>query len=294
MWRSCWPTRRSPRLKARAENHLLGEPGVIPRRAGLARIHRWRFPKSPPAPRMLLPAAKTGIRRSIDHWLDTLHVQRRSSANSMVQSYFGSRGGEEDTVPVQRAFDEDVTRLYRCIVSIGWTAPIRRAVAATRSPVERRLRHPPVFAICETARHKVFGRVLTWRTGFSPTATSGDSPARRTRGRSTAARGARSGSLPSSARAPSVAASWQRSFVSIASSPQGSSIPWGTRSARAFRPALARIRGSCSSSGGPHAHLSPNDRANATDASVGETDAARDSDRSNHNFPQVAIPHPSG
>lgn len=66
----------APSVKVRAYNHLLGETGVSFRgNARLAGAYRRRFPKSLQAALVLLPAANTAVRRSLDQWFDTLGVQ---------------------------------------------------------------------------------------------------------------------------------------------------------------------------------------------------------------------------
>jgi LysR family transcriptional activator of nhaA len=104
---------------------------------------------------VLLPAANTAIRRSIDHWLDTLGVRPDILGefdDSELLSEFGVAG--EGIFPVPTVLERRLTRLHRVKV-VGRTGAVRRRFYTIS--VERRLKHPAVVAISETARRELFG-----------------------------------------------------------------------------------------------------------------------------------------
>ena len=145
----------APGVKVRAYNHLLGETGVsFLGDATLARTYRRRFPKSLHGAPVLLPATNTAIRRSLDHWLDTLAVRPNILGefdDSELLWEFGAAG--DGIFPVPTVLERHLTRLHRVKV-VGRTDAVRGRFYAIS--VERRLKHPAVVAICENARRELF------------------------------------------------------------------------------------------------------------------------------------------
>jgi LysR family transcriptional activator of nhaA len=145
-----------PGVNVRAYNHLLGETGVsFLGVARLARTHRRRFPKSLNGAPVLLPATNTAVRRSIDQWLETADVRPEiigEFEDSELLWEFGGAG--EGIFPVPTVLERHLTRLHRVKV-LGRTDAVRSRFYAIS--VERRLKHPDVVAICETARRELFG-----------------------------------------------------------------------------------------------------------------------------------------
>lgn len=145
-----------PTVKVRAYNHLLGETGVsFLGNAGLAKAYRRRFPKSLHGAPVLLQATNTAIRRSIDQWLDDIDVQPDivgEFEDSELLWQFGAAG--HGVFPVPTVLERHVMRSHR-VRLIGRTDAARGRYYAIS--VERRLKHPAVVAICETARQKLFG-----------------------------------------------------------------------------------------------------------------------------------------
>jgi LysR family transcriptional activator of nhaA len=146
----------APGVKVRAYNHLLGETGVsFLGAATFARTHR-RFPKSLHNAPLLLPASNTAIRRGIDEWLEGLEVRPEivgEFEDSELLWEFGKAG--EGVFPVPTVLEKYLTRLYGVKV-LGRTDAVRSRFYAIS--VERRLKHPAVVAICETARRELFGK----------------------------------------------------------------------------------------------------------------------------------------
>jgi LysR family transcriptional activator of nhaA len=147
----------APGVKVRAYNHLLGETGLsFLGNTELARTHRRRFPKSLHGAPLLLPASNTAIRRGIDEWLETLGVRPEivgEFEDSELLWEFGKAG--EGIFPVPTVLEKHLTRMYGVKVLGRTDAVVGRFYAIS---VERRLKHPAVVAICETARREIFRR----------------------------------------------------------------------------------------------------------------------------------------
>jgi LysR family transcriptional activator of nhaA len=147
----------APGVNVRAYNHLLGETGVSflasPR---LARPHRRRFPASLHGARVLLPAPNTAVRRGLDQWLESLEIRPDivgEFEDSELLWEFGAAG--EGVFPVPTVLEQELSRLHRVTV-LGRTDKVRSRFYAIS--VERRLKHPAVVAICETARNELFAQ----------------------------------------------------------------------------------------------------------------------------------------
>lgn len=145
----------TPSLNFRAYSHLLGECGVsfvgTPKLAGLLRR---RFPKSLYGAPVLLPTADTAIRRNLDHWFDTLGI--RPVVVGEFEDYallrvFGEAG--IGVFPAPSVLDQQMRRQYG-LERIGRTETVRGRFYAIS--IERKLKHPAVVAICQTARQKLF------------------------------------------------------------------------------------------------------------------------------------------
>ena len=146
----------APGVKVRAYNHLLGETGVsFLGDAKFARTHRRRFPKSLHGAPLLLQASNTAIRRGIDEWLEGLEIRPEivgEFEDSELLWEFGKGG--EGVFAVPTVLEKHLTRMYGVRV-LGRTDAVRSRYYAIS--VERRLKHPAVVAICETARREIFG-----------------------------------------------------------------------------------------------------------------------------------------
>lgn len=146
----------APGVKVRAYNHLLGETGVsFLGDAKLARRHRRRFPRSLHGAPLLLPTTNTATRHSIDEWLESVKATPNivgEFEDSELLWEFGAAG--EGIFPVPTILEQHLARLHRVKV-LGRTDAVRSRFYAIS--VERRLKHPAVVAICETARRELFG-----------------------------------------------------------------------------------------------------------------------------------------
>lgn len=144
-----------PSLRIRAYSHLLGECGTgFFAAPALARKHAKGFPASLSGAPMLLPAAGSSLRRSLDHWFAAHEVQPRvvgEFTDSALLKAFGQAGVGVFPGPVVIA--REIERQYQ-VRLIGEAAEISERYYAIS--VERRLRHPAVLAIREQARHQLF------------------------------------------------------------------------------------------------------------------------------------------
>ena len=147
----------APGVSVRAYNHLLGETGLsFLGDATLAQKYRRGFPKSLQGAPLLLQASNTEVRRAIDQWLDGADIRPDivgEFEDSELLWEFGAAG--EGIFPVPTILEKRLARLHRVKV-LGRTDAVRSRFYAIS--VERRLKHPAVVAICETARRELFGR----------------------------------------------------------------------------------------------------------------------------------------
>jgi len=142
-------------VKVKAFNHRLGDCGTTffaaPRHAPL----RKGFPRSLEGAPLLMPAPGTALRRALDAWLAAEGLHPRIAGefdDSALMKAFGARG--LGVFPAPRVLEEEVKAQYGVQV-VGRAEEVRETFYAIT--VERRLRHPAVVAVAETARHAIFG-----------------------------------------------------------------------------------------------------------------------------------------
>ena len=143
-----------PTVKAKVYTHLLGECGVtIVGTPKLVEAYKAGFPKSLDGAPFLLPAEGTALRRSLDQWFDALDVRpaiRGEFEDSALLKTFGRAG--EGVFAVPAAAERDVRRHYGTR-RIGRAEGVRERFYAVS--VERKLKHPAVVAISESARRSL-------------------------------------------------------------------------------------------------------------------------------------------
>jgi len=139
----------------RAYSHLLGECGTtVFGTATLARKLRPKFPQSLHGTPFLLPGENTALRRSLDHWFDSQGIRPRTLgefSDSGLLKAFGQAGVGVFVGP--SAIEKEICQQYR-VRPIGELPEIRERFYAIS--IERKLKHPAVVAISETARGKLF------------------------------------------------------------------------------------------------------------------------------------------
>ncbi len=145
----------NPRLGFRAFNHLLGECGItFFGTDALAEKYCPGFPESLNGAPFLMPSGNSALRRSLDQWFDNLGCRpkiRGEFADSALLKAFGKMG--DGVFAVHSAVELDVKRMYSVEV-IGREDSLRERFYAVS--IEKRLKHPAVVAISESARTKLF------------------------------------------------------------------------------------------------------------------------------------------
>ncbi len=145
----------SPTLNIRAYNHPLGESGItFFARESEARRYRKNFPQSLDAAPMLMPTRSSALRRALELWFE-----RRNVAPSVVAEFedralmkaFGEAAAGIFTSPT--AVERDVLDKYAVKV-VGRTDEVKERFFAISA--ERKIKHPAVAAITESARVDLF------------------------------------------------------------------------------------------------------------------------------------------
>jgi LysR family transcriptional regulator, transcriptional activator of nhaA len=144
-----------PSFKVRAFNHLLGECGVtFLGTQALARARRRGFPRSLDGAPFLLPTENTTLRRSLEQWFEAQAIRPTGVSefeDSALLMVFGQAGLGVFAAP--SIIEAEIRRQFR-VERIGRTEDVRERFYAIS--VERKLKHPAVLAISESARRKLF------------------------------------------------------------------------------------------------------------------------------------------
>ena len=138
-------------LNVRGFNHLLGECGVsFLATAELAQELQGEFPRCLDHAPLLLPGESTVVRGRLEQWLSDQHLRPRIVGefdDSALMKAFGQTGTGIFIAPT--AIVAEVEKQYDVVV-VGQTDTVREEFYAIS--VERRISHPAVAAITETAR----------------------------------------------------------------------------------------------------------------------------------------------
>jgi len=142
-------------LPVRAFSHPLGECGTTFFAAPkLAAATRRRFPRSLDGTPFLLPGAPSHVRRALEQWFAKQDVRPTIVAefdDSALAKDFGEEGMGVFAAPA--VIEAEVLSHYRVKV-VGRSDDVRQQFYAIS--VERKIKHPAVIAICETARADIF------------------------------------------------------------------------------------------------------------------------------------------
>lgn len=142
-------------VKVRAFNHLLGECGLtFFATPDLARKYRRGFPHSLDGAPLLVPTEDTFVRRSLDHWFESIGVRPHLVAefdDSGLLKSFGQGG--EGIFGVPSVVEAGVRKQYGVQVVGRTEEVVERFYAIT---VERRIKHPAAMAISESAKQNLF------------------------------------------------------------------------------------------------------------------------------------------
>jgi LysR family transcriptional regulator, transcriptional activator of nhaA len=145
-----------PGVSVRAFNHLLGDCGVTLFAAPkLAAKYRPRFPRALDGAPFLLPGETSTLRRALEQWFVKQRIQPRIVGefdDSTLIKVFGQAG--EGIFAAPSIIESSVRKQYGVAV-VGRLDRVRERFYAVSA--ERRLKHPAVIAITESARRELFG-----------------------------------------------------------------------------------------------------------------------------------------
>ncbi|MBM3577773.1 MAG: transcriptional activator NhaR [Alphaproteobacteria bacterium] len=148
-------TPATPTIGARTFNHLLGECGVaVFGASSLAGHYRRRFPRSLDGAPFLLPTADTALRRALDQWFDAEGLRPDIKAeieDSALMKTFGSSGLGLFVAPAP--VKTEIEKQYD-VKFVGMIDAVRERFYAVTS--DRKIKHPAVTAILESARDWLF------------------------------------------------------------------------------------------------------------------------------------------
>jgi LysR family transcriptional activator of nhaA len=144
------------RVAVKGFSHLLGQCGVtIFAAPALAARHRRGFPGSLDGAPMLLPTHDSVLRRSLDPWFEARGIQPHVAgefADSALLKVFGQAG--RGLFAGSTVIEREIGRQYGVRVVGRVPDVIERFYAIS---IERRLEHPAVIALAESARDRLFG-----------------------------------------------------------------------------------------------------------------------------------------
>jgi LysR family transcriptional activator of nhaA len=145
----------NPSVRVRAFSHLLGTCGVSFFAAReIAGNYRRRFPRSLDGAPFLMPLENSVLRRNLEQWFESMGVRPRvvgEFQDSALAQVFGQAGAGVFAAP--SAIEKEIQRRVGLAV-LGRTEAVTERYYAIS--VERKLKHPAVVRICETARAKLF------------------------------------------------------------------------------------------------------------------------------------------
>ena len=145
-----------PTVRIRAFNHLLGECGVtVFGTPDLARKYRRQFPQSLDGAPFLLHGESSALRRSLEQWFSTAGVRPTVIAevdDVAILQVFGQHGMGLFAAPT--VAEASIKASYGVQV-VGRLDDVRERFYAISA--DRKLKHPAVVAISDSARHHLFG-----------------------------------------------------------------------------------------------------------------------------------------
>lgn len=144
-----------PGAQIRAFNHVLGECDVeILASPALAKRLRGRFPRSLDGAPFILPREHGPLRRGLERWFESAEVRPRIVGevdDSALIKVLGQGGIGLFAAP--SVIHRQISRQYN-VVRVGRVPSVRERFYAISA--ERRLKHPAVIAITESARRDLF------------------------------------------------------------------------------------------------------------------------------------------
>ena len=146
----------APGARVKAFNHLLGECGTsFLAHKRLAADRRRGFPGSLDGAPFLLPGSKSSVRRVLDQWMDG-HEIRPAIVGEFDDPALMNLFAEDGVgiLPAPTVVEDELRRRYHLEV-VGRAETLAQRFYAIS--VERKVKHPAVVAICESARRELFG-----------------------------------------------------------------------------------------------------------------------------------------
>lgn len=146
-----------PTVNVRAFSHLLGETAMsVFGVSSLVSLYGKGFPESLAGAPFLLPGENSLLRRNLDQWFDARDIRpnvRGEFADSALLKVFGQAGDGLFIAPT--VTEKEVCQQYGVHV-LGKLDGLREQFFAIS--VERKLKHPAVVAISESAKRKLFAK----------------------------------------------------------------------------------------------------------------------------------------
>ncbi len=144
-----------PSRTLRTYNHLLGESGITFVGIGaVVKQVKGAFPQCLSGVPMLVPTDNTAMRRDLDYWFETRGI--RPVIQGEFEDYALLRAFAQSgtaVFPVPSVFLRELRKQDK-VVQIGSTKEVTLRFYAISS--ERKIKHPAVNAICESARRQLF------------------------------------------------------------------------------------------------------------------------------------------
>lgn len=144
-----------PGTNIRAFNHLLGECDLLVYGTKQLRdAHSGEFPGCLDGAPFLMPLDTSSMRRALEEWFDSTRVRPHvvgEFEDSALMKVFGQTSA--GFFPAPAVIQDEIERQYD-VEALGPVAGFRERFYAIS--VERRLKHPAVVAISDSARNKLF------------------------------------------------------------------------------------------------------------------------------------------
>lgn len=140
-----------PSRTVRAYNHFLGDSGIgFVAMGRVLKNIQGKFPQSLSGVPMLLPTDNTALRRDLDYWFESNSIQPQIVGEFEDYALLRAFGQSGNAVfPVPTVFVRHLRKQDK-VIQIGSTEEVRLRFFAISA--ERKIRHPAVMAICESAR----------------------------------------------------------------------------------------------------------------------------------------------
>ena len=144
-----------PTVSIEAHSHVLGETGVTLFGTDLlARQYRRKFPQSLDGARFLLPTSNSTLRRGIDEWFRKQNIHPLivgEFEDGATMKAFAQEG--HGIFPGSTVVEKEIIRQYQ-VRTIGRVSGLKERFYGVT--VDRRIKHPAVLAISQSAKEFVF------------------------------------------------------------------------------------------------------------------------------------------